>query len=107
MRDDVYAELERTAVDRRRERVIDDARYAVRVCGVCKHFEVCHDERRVRKRFRKHTAGVLAECGVQLVLILRHVRQQLINIQHIKSPLNRAVEKLHQSDDCFNGLPSL
>ena len=68
VRDDVYAELERTAVDRRRERVIDDARYAVRVCGVCKHFEVCHDERRVRKRFRKHAAGVLTECGVQLVL---------------------------------------
>lgn len=68
VRDDVYAELERTAVDRRRERIIDDARYAVRVCGVCKHFEVCHDERRVRKRFRKHAAGVLAECGVQLVL---------------------------------------
>ena len=67
VRDDVDAVVERAAVDRRGERVVDDDRHAVVVRGGGELVEVQHDERRVGDGFAEHGLGVRPERGVQLL----------------------------------------
>ena len=64
---DVHAVLERTAVDRRRERVVHDDRHAVVMRGGDELVEVEHDQRRIRDRFGEHGLGIRLERGVQLL----------------------------------------
>ena len=64
MRHDVGAPLERAAVDRRGEGVVDDQRYAVVVCYACGFLDVEHLYAGVRDRFAEQQFRVGAEsCG--------------------------------------------
>lgn len=61
---DVRAPLERAAVDRGREGVVHDERHPMRVCGVCKLFNVQHGQGRVGDGLAKDDFGVGLESGV-------------------------------------------
>ena len=70
---DVRAPLERAAVDRGREGVVHDERHPMRVCGICKLFNVQHGQGRVGDGLAKDDFGVGLESGVQLFLAAQRV----------------------------------
>ena len=70
---DVRTPLERAAVDRGREGVVHDERHPMRVCGVCKLFNVQHGQGRVGDGLAKDDFGVGLESGVQLFLAAQRV----------------------------------
>lgn len=61
MGDDICAELERLAEDRRCECIVDDERNAVLVSDVCELLDVRDVAGRVRNRFTEESLGVRAE----------------------------------------------
>ena len=67
VRDDVHAVLERTAVDRRREGVVDDQWHAVTMRCVRELLEVEHDKRRVGDGLAEHGLGVRLERGLKFL----------------------------------------
>lgn len=67
VRDDVHAVLERTAVDRRREGVVDDQWHAVTMRCVRELLEVEHDKRRIGDGLAEHGLGVRLERGLKFL----------------------------------------
>jgi len=68
MRDDIRAEVEGAAVDRSRERVVDDERHPVRMREARELLDVEHDERGVRERLGENGLGVRPESLGQINL---------------------------------------
>ena len=68
MCNDINAILDRTAVDRCRECVVDDERYAVSVSGICKFLKVKNRQRRVGDGFAENSLRVRLECCLKLFL---------------------------------------
>ena len=67
VRHDVGAPLDRTAVDRRGERVVHDERHAVGMRGGSELLDVEHRERRVGDGLAEDGARVVLESGVELL----------------------------------------
>ena len=66
VRDDIHAILERSAIDGRRERIVDDQRHAVTMRRVRELFEIKHDECRIGDGFAEDRLGVRLECRFEL-----------------------------------------
>ena len=61
VRNDIDAPLEGPAIDRRRERIVDDKRNAVRVRNLSELLEIENVERGIGDRFAEHRFRVRAE----------------------------------------------
>ena len=90
MCNDIGAKSERTAIDGRREGIIDDQRHSVAVGRLCKQFQIRHDKRRIGESFGKHTPCIFTECGVQFFLRAVRIHKSALNAHFVK----RLVEQI-------------
>ena len=64
MRDNICSPLKRTAVDRCSKCIVYDKRYPMRMCCVCKFFQIQNNKRRIGDRLSEYSFCILAERGI-------------------------------------------
>ena len=79
VRHDVNAVFERTTVDGRGERVVDDERHAMAVRGGCEFVEIEHHQRRIGDGLAEHCLRVGLERRLELFLGAIRVHERAVD----------------------------